>query len=125
MNLSCSRGRLDSSRPLTRKTYCFPVLPGVLLLNDNGLTGTLPSELGLLTMLTTLLLNGNELSGVVPSEVGDLILLGEFKLRVTTSTSKYMRVTSSEVLLTSIFRHCGFHRNLNLPAKPTHWPYAK
>ena len=48
-------------------------------MNDNGLTGTVPSEMGLLTKLTTLLLHGNELSGFVPSELGDLVMLGTFK----------------------------------------------
>ena len=83
---------------MTPKTYSILLLLGVLLLNDNGVTGTIPSELGLLTMLTTLLLNGNELSGVVPSEVGDLILLGKFKFRVTAN----IHVTSSGVLLTNV-----------------------
>lgn len=53
------------------------VITAVLLLNDNGLTGEIPSELGQLTKLSTLQLHGNELSGMVPTEVGKLRLLGK------------------------------------------------
>ena len=49
----------------------------VLLLNNNGLTGEIPTEIGLLTKLSALLLSGNELSGMVPTEMGQLTLLGK------------------------------------------------
>jgi len=61
---------------------CNPgVLPGVtcsdghvtaLTLAGNGLAGTLPPELGELSMLQTLDLSGNALSGEIPSELGNL-----------------------------------------------------
>jgi hypothetical protein len=51
----------------------------VLLLNDNGLTGEIPTEIGLLTKLSALTLSANELSGMVPTEMGQLTLLGEFR----------------------------------------------
>lgn len=54
----------------------------MLLLNDNGLTGEIPSELGQLTKLTTLLLNGNELSGTIPSEVGELTMLEKIQMEM-------------------------------------------
>jgi Leucine-rich repeat (LRR) protein len=57
----------------------FLCLLAVLLLNDNGLTGEIPSEIGLLTKLSSLLLSGNELSGMVPTEMGQLTLLGELR----------------------------------------------
>ncbi|MBC6422793.1 MAG: putative Ig domain-containing protein, partial [Hormoscilla sp. SP12CHS1] len=41
-------------------------------LNDNDLSGTLPSELGDLSNLFELYLNDNDLSGTLPSELGDL-----------------------------------------------------
>ena len=46
-----------------------------LALRDNGLQGSLPSELGQLTTLEDLNLNDNELSGPIPSELGQLTAL--------------------------------------------------
>ena len=41
-------------------------------LKNNGLTGTLPRELGLLEHLNTVGLYGNEIGGTIPPEIGDL-----------------------------------------------------
>ena len=43
-----------------------------LTLNDLGLNGVIPAELGLLAHLFLLSLSGNDLSGQIPSEMGDL-----------------------------------------------------
>ena len=43
-----------------------------LYLNDNNLSGSIPSELANLTKLTDLDLAGNRLSGQIPRELGDL-----------------------------------------------------
>jgi len=43
-----------------------------LALPTNQLNGTIPSELGNLTNLTNLALRNNQLSGAIPSELGDL-----------------------------------------------------
>jgi hypothetical protein len=43
-----------------------------LSLSGNGLTGTLPAELGLASYLTRLDLSGNRLKGSIPAEVGNL-----------------------------------------------------
>ena len=43
-----------------------------LTLNDLGLNGVIPAELGLLAHLFLLSLSGNDLSGPIPSELGDL-----------------------------------------------------
>ena len=43
-----------------------------LLLNNNGLTGTIPAELGNLVNLEQLFLNDNELSGTIPAELENL-----------------------------------------------------
>ena len=44
-------------------------------LKNNGLTGTLPRELGLLEHLDILDLYGNEIGGTIPPEIGDLPVL--------------------------------------------------
>jgi Leucine-rich repeat (LRR) protein len=43
--------------------------------NNNGLNGTIPDEIGLLTSLTLLDLHGNQFSGTVPLELGSLTAL--------------------------------------------------
>jgi hypothetical protein len=62
----------------------FVCYPGALELNNNGFTGAIPTQIGLLTQLTILSLNGNELSGEIPSEIGNLVALGK---RLYTCTS--------------------------------------
>ena len=46
-----------------------------LRLSNNGLSGTIPTELGNLTRLDILFLSSNELSGTIPSELGNLTRL--------------------------------------------------
>jgi hypothetical protein len=47
---------------------------------NNGLSGTIPSELGDLTSLTFLRLSENQLSGTIPSELGSLTNLDHMSL---------------------------------------------
>ena len=47
------------------------------MLNDNGLTGEIPENLGMLSQLTNLALNGNHLEGEIPSALGTLQSLGK------------------------------------------------
>ena len=44
----------------------------ILVLDDNSLTGTLPTELGLLKNLEYFSITGNELTGNVPNEICDI-----------------------------------------------------
>ena len=44
----------------------------VLYLDNNGLRGQLPPELGNLTSLDTLDMDGNRISGEIPAEIGNL-----------------------------------------------------
>ncbi|KAK3288389.1 hypothetical protein CYMTET_4142 [Cymbomonas tetramitiformis] len=47
-------------------------------LNDNSLTGTLPTQMGALTRLMYLYLNDNSLTGTVPTQIGALTQLVNF-----------------------------------------------
>ena len=51
-----------------------------LSLNDNGLNGTIPNELGSLASLESLRLYQNQLSGEIPPELGNLANLRELDL---------------------------------------------
>ena len=53
-----------------------------LILEFNGLTGTIPNELGELTNLTQLSLNRNNLTGTIPDELGNLTNLTRLDLSV-------------------------------------------
>jgi len=48
----------------------FPLLHDVLILGDNKLSGSIPSELGLLTNVEVIYLSDNDLSGSIPSKLG-------------------------------------------------------
>ena len=52
-----------------------------LNLGWNGLTGSIPPEIGNLTNLTELYLNENQLTGSIPSEIGNLTNLYGLSLR--------------------------------------------
>ena len=61
----------------------WPLLPtalspdvSTLVYNDLGLTGTIPTELGLYTLVTTLDLSQNQLTGSVPTQLGELVRMG-------------------------------------------------
>ena len=54
-----------------------------LRLSDNGLTGMIGAELGVLTHLTGLYLNDNELTGEIPAALGNLSSLQVFDIRNT------------------------------------------
>jgi hypothetical protein len=46
-------------------------------LTNGGFSGTLPTELGLMTNLKFLFLSKNAIHGTVPSELGNLNMLGK------------------------------------------------
>ena len=47
------------------------------VLYENSLSGTIPTEVGLLTSMTGLGLGDNSLSGTMPSDICSLIIVGE------------------------------------------------
>lgn len=52
----------------------------VLVLSSNQLSGTIPPELGSMTQLAVLVLSSNQLSGTIPPELGTLLQLEELDL---------------------------------------------
>ena len=57
-----------------------------LSFSENMLTGPLPTEIGLLTKLTTLLLDRNSLAGPLPTEIGKLSSLATLQLNANLFT---------------------------------------
>jgi len=51
-----------------------------LFLYGNQISGTIPSEIGMMTSLTDLLLSDNQISGTIPSEIGLLASLEQLDL---------------------------------------------
>jgi hypothetical protein len=51
------------------------VIWGRRYLGSQGLSGTLPTALGLLTALTIMILNGNAITGTMPTELGRMRLM--------------------------------------------------
>jgi hypothetical protein len=66
-----------------------------LYLHSNALTGSLPSELGLLTALTDLRLGENHLMGSLPTQLGGLSSLERFNL----SHNSFTGTIPTEVVL--------------------------
>merc|ERR1712151_550069 len=50
-------------------------------LNNYGISGSIPTEIGGLSSLTKLILNHNTFYGTIPTEIGDLTNLQELKLQ--------------------------------------------
>ena len=90
-----------------------------LELMDNGLRGTLPTELGLLPDLTTLVVESNpSLSGTVPTEIGALARLNS--LSISNNTLISGTIPQQLTLLTSL-RFLSLHSaslSGTLPATP-------
>lgn len=75
--------------------------------NDNGLQGTIPSELGLMRSLELVNLSGNRFSGSLPSELGRLAGLYEFRVH-------YNRLSGTipmQLLSWSRIAHVHMHMN--------------
>ena len=58
-------------------------------LSNNGLTGSLPSEIGRLTQLSVLMLSDNGLTGSLPSEIGRLTQLSYLALSLRPTPAAY------------------------------------
>jgi Leucine-rich repeat (LRR) protein len=69
--------------------------------DDNGMTGTIPTELGL-TALTMLHLQGNQFSGTLPKEIANLSLL--HTLKVGSNEGLFGTIPTELGLLTALVR---------------------
>jgi Leucine-rich repeat (LRR) protein len=66
--------------PVPPEIALLAQLADLNLASNNQVNGTLPSEIGALTRLTSLALSGDKLSGRLPTEVGKLTMLASLKL---------------------------------------------
>ena len=72
-------------------------------LYDNGLTGSIPPELGELASLHSLLLHGNDLSGSIPRELGKLGNLVNLALSANDLTGSIPRELGNLIYLRSLY----------------------
>lgn len=79
--------------PLSQKYSQQFYLQNPVYLGTNDLTGTIPSELGLMSKLNILNLANNNLAGTIPSQIGSLTALRELYL----SESAYCITYSSMI----------------------------
>jgi Leucine-rich repeat (LRR) protein len=70
----------ESSSSLAKRLPCVSQDETRLNLSSNSLTGTIPSEVGLLTKLTSLDLSENSLKGTIPSQIALMSNLAELYL---------------------------------------------
>jgi len=52
--------------------FCYDGFVAFIHLGEEGLRGSIPTEVGMLSQLTTLRLNSNDITGSIPTEVGML-----------------------------------------------------
>ena len=71
-----------------------------LHLNNRGLIGSIPPEIGNLTNLTQLYLSGNQLTGSIPPQIGNLTNLTYLSLRDNQLTDSIPREIGTLVNLT-------------------------
>ena len=74
-SVTVSCGGLARTR-CSQHPYRF-LSPGKVLLQNNGLVGSLPTELGQLTAVSTLTVAVNDLTGTLPTELGGMSALSE------------------------------------------------
>ena len=79
----------------------YVLLFSIVLLEDNQLTGTIPSQIGRLLLLEKSDFKDNELTGVIPSQMGNLLLLQELHL----STNKLTGTIPSNFKHLSHLKH--------------------
>jgi hypothetical protein len=93
----------------------------VLRLQNNSLTGMLPSEMGLLTLLGTLYLQQNELEGSIPRPICDKVL-GRTNHAIKGNLTAELDVTANQTSRIKLTFELDFAGNQtsrgNLTAKP-------
>jgi len=69
-------------------------------LNNNDLTGTIPSEIGLLIELENFSLYHNDLTGTIPTEVG--LLIDDLGLVIEIVGTRVKKITSGSTISSEI-----------------------
>lgn len=85
-SLSCDRNNFTGTMTNTSSFWSLPSLSSVLL-EDNQLSGTIPSHIGLSSSLQNLNLSSNQLQGSIPAELGGAIELKTLNLGNNALTS--------------------------------------
>ena len=75
----------------------------VIWRTNQGLTGSIPPEIGCLTNLTTLFLTGNQLTGLIPESIGDLTNLTQLSLNNNQLTGAIPSSIGNLTNLTKLF----------------------
>ena len=85
----------------------------ILELARNQLTGNIPTQIGNLPALTSLILNNNQLSGSIPTQIGDLITLTELDLSDNQLTGVIPTQIGNLTALTSLVLGTGSGNGTN------------
>lgn len=75
----CTKNEQQNKSTLTHSCY-FNINLAYLYLSGNGLSGTIPSEIGTWSSLSVLELDDNFFGGTIPSDLGNLSLLANLNL---------------------------------------------
>jgi Leucine-rich repeat (LRR) protein len=59
----------------TKNKLSLTLLVSTVDVGSNGLSGSIPTEIGLLSNLQYLILNNNDLKGPIPNELGEIATL--------------------------------------------------
>ena len=88
---------------------------GGLYLHNNDLTGSVPSQLGQLTRLRRLWIDRNELTGSIPAALGSMSNLGTLNLH----TNRLTGTIPTQLANLSRLQHFGLHNNQLTGTIPT------
>jgi Leucine-rich repeat (LRR) protein len=89
----------------------------VIALNDNMLTGSIPSFIGVLDDVRYMSLKGNRLSGAIPSEIGHCFRLTDLHLQNNRLTGEIPSQLGKLDLLSKLSLQKNIFSNITMPAE--------